>query len=34
MSSTPEMAMRAHIQVILDLNLKKRGKDFLEVSCV
>ena len=27
------MAMRAHIQGILDLNLKKHGKDFLEVSC-
>lgn len=24
--------MRAHIQVILDLNLKKRGTDFLGVS--
>ncbi len=26
--------MRAHIQVILDLNLKKRGTDFLGVSCI
>lgn len=32
MNSTPEMAMRAHIQVILDLNLKQRGTDYLGAS--